>query len=97
MKIWKELVILEKITLYNTIIIFCCFQKENYKVLKIHVNNSSFFEISTSLYKAPHLKASKLNMCRGQLLEEIWCVLCEWSPEEIKSLQKISSEPLDLG
>ena len=59
------------------IVIFCYFQKENYKVLKIHLNNSSFFEISTSLYKAPHLKASKLNKCRWQLLEEIRYVLCE--------------------
>ena len=65
------------------IVIFCYFQKENYKVLKIHLNNSSFFEISTSLYKAPHLKASKLNKCRGQLLEKIRYVLCEWSLEEI--------------
>ena len=31
------------------------FQKENYKVLKIHVNNSCFFEISASLFYALHL------------------------------------------
>ena len=54
------------------IVIFCYFQNENYKILKTHVNNSSFFfEVSTSLIKAPHLKDSKLNKCQGHFLEEI--------------------------
>ena len=29
---------------------FCYFQKENYKVLRFHVNSSSLFEISVSLF-----------------------------------------------
>ena len=26
-------------------VIFCYFQKEKYKILKFHVNNSSFFDV----------------------------------------------------
>ena len=32
------------------VVIFCYFQEENYKILKLHVNNSSFSEISASLH-----------------------------------------------
>ena len=46
-------------------------EKENNCVLKFHVDNYSYFEISPSLQKAPHLKALKLNMRQRQLLQEI--------------------------
>ena len=46
--------ILEYITPYNlTVVIFCYFQKENHKVLKFHVNNSYFFQISLSFKRCP--------------------------------------------
>ena len=34
------------------VVIFCYFQKENYKVLKFYVNNFPFFEMSTSICSA---------------------------------------------
>ena len=42
-------------------------QRDNNKELKFHINNSSYFEISSSILKfrlpkMSHLKASKLNM-----------------------------------
>ena len=52
------------------------FFKKNSEVLKLHVNNSSFFEISASLLskamkKVSHLKVSKLNKGHEHLSEEI--------------------------
>ena len=40
------------------------FQKRNCTVLKFNLNDSSFFEITVSLFNAPHLKISKLNKHR---------------------------------
>ena len=31
-------------------VIYCYFERENYKVLKFHMNNFSLFEISASLF-----------------------------------------------
>ena len=37
-------------TIYHNIVVYCCLEKENDKVLKFHVNNSSYLEISPSLF-----------------------------------------------
>ena len=49
-------------------VVTCCYlERDNDEVLKPYVTTSSCFEISTTLQKAPHLKASKLNNHRGRL------------------------------
>ena len=64
---------------------FFFFEKEKYKVLKIHVDNSSFFEISGSLFKPPQLKTFALHT--------MWM-----NPGGNKKLQnKTSWKPHDLG
>ena len=35
------------------VVIYCCLETENFKVLTFHVNNYSYFEISTSLFYVP--------------------------------------------
>ena len=35
------------------VLINCYLKRENYKVLKFYLNNSSYFEISTSPFQAP--------------------------------------------
>ena len=61
------------------VVIFCYLESENYKVLKFHVNNSSYFEksapplSSAAFQEALRLKASEFNKCQGRFLEEIWC------------------------
>lgn len=49
--------------------LYCYFERENYKVLKFHVYNSSYFEISAAIQSALHLKASKLKKHQRRLLE----------------------------
>ena len=48
------------------VVIYCCLDKENYKIIKFPMNNFCYFEIRDSLFnppsnKHPPLKASKLN------------------------------------
>ena len=62
----KKLVVLEYIRQDITMrVIYCCLDKENYKVFKFPVNNFCYFEIRDSLFKPPSNKrrtsASKLN------------------------------------
>ena len=47
-------------------VIYCYLERKNYKVLKFHINNFTYFEISPSLFKA-----SKLDKCQGRFLEEM--------------------------
>ena len=44
------------------IVIYCCLDKEKYKVFKFPMNNSRYFEIRDSLFKPPSnkLRTSKL-------------------------------------
>ena len=50
MKKFKQVVVLEYIRLYITlVVIYRYLERENYKVLKFHVNNYSYFEISAFL------------------------------------------------
>ena len=68
----KNIVFLECIRLEIIMtVIYCYFEREMYKVLKFHMNNFSYFEISAFHVKVPHVKASKLNKRRGRILEEI--------------------------
>ena len=53
------------------VVIYCYFELEN-EVLKFHMNNLSFFDISAPPFKHRTLKASKLNKRQRCLLEEIW-------------------------
>ena len=53
-----------------------CYLKKNYKVLRFHMNKSSFFEIMVSLFLAPPFSkcltlSSKLNNRPWRLLEQI--------------------------
>ena len=34
-------------------VIYCYLERKNYKVLKLHMNNFSYFETSASLFKEP--------------------------------------------
>ena len=43
------------------VVIYCCLKKRKQKVIKFHVNYSSYFEISAFLFQAPHLNTLKLN------------------------------------
>ena len=59
------------------VVIYCYLVKQNYKVLRFHVNDSSTLEMSASFFSVPppskpHLQVSKLNTDRRRLLEEIW-------------------------
>ena len=47
---------------------YCHLEGENDKAFVFHLNNSSSFEVTVSLYQAPHLKAPNLNKRWG--LEE---------------------------
>lgn len=44
---------------------YCHLEGENDKTFVFHLNNSSSFEVTASLYQAPHLKAPNLNKRRG--------------------------------
>ena len=63
--------------LYHNGVIYCYLERENYKTLKFHGNNLSYFKISASLFlkttfkKATHAKVLKLKKCWGPLSEEI--------------------------
>ena len=50
-------------------------EEEDYKSLTCRVNTSSYFEISDSLFYAPHHKTWELNKRRRCLLDEIWHLL----------------------
>ena len=50
------------------IVIHYYLDRENYKVLKFHLINSSYFEIGASLFWAPTLKILKLSKCLGHLV-----------------------------
>ena len=50
-------------TMYHNGSYLVLFRKENLKILKFHVNNSFYFEISASLFQAqPSNKRSALNL-----------------------------------
>ena len=68
-KKWKELVVLENLRLYiMLVVIYYYMKRENYKVLKFDVNNSSYFEIDQ---KGPE-------MYRNEVLGSLWKV-STWS------------------
>ena len=68
----RSAVIVEYIRLYVIIVgIYCYLEREIYKCLTFYVNNFSYFEMSASLVKEPHLKALKLQKYQGRLLEKI--------------------------
>ena len=50
------------------IVIHYYLERENYKVLKFRLIDSSYFEISASLFWAPPLKTLKLSKCLGHLV-----------------------------
>ena len=70
------------------VVIFCYLKSENYKV-QSQLNNSFYFEISTSLFSIPQCKAAKLNTRRGHLLEEIRYAMSFLSICNIASYVKI--------
>ena len=64
-KKWKELAVLENLRLYiMLVVIYYYMKRENYKVLKFDVNNSSYFEIDQ---KGPE-------MHRNEVLGSLWKV-----------------------
>lgn len=54
----KAIAVLQYIRLYFIMaVVYCYLEKENYKVLKFHMNNFSYFETRATLHQAPHPKA----------------------------------------
>ena len=49
-----------------TVVIYCYLEKENYKLLELYVNDSSYFEISASIFWA--LPSNKLRTLHGVLI-----------------------------
>ena len=47
------------------------FERKNYKALAFNIVHFANFEISASLYLAPHIAVSEFNKRRRRLLEEI--------------------------
>ena len=45
--IWQDIIM---------VVIYCCLDKENYKVFKFPMNNLNYFEIRDSLFKPPSNK-----------------------------------------
>ena len=65
------MVVLEYLRLYSIMIVFYYhLERENSKVLKFYVNNSSL-NVNAYLQEASQLRASESNKCRLQLLKEI--------------------------
>ena len=49
------------------VVIYCYLKKENYKVLKIPVNNYSYFQISGSLFSVPSANKRRALKLQNQI------------------------------
>ena len=54
------------------------FEKKNYNALTFNIVHFANFEISVSLYLAPHLAVSKFDKHRGHILEEIMYIISNY-------------------